>query len=342
MAKKHGTAVAPWKVFVGVGLAGVVLFPAAVCLQAPTAEEAAERRAQRDLQATEVEQARQADAERDARLEQLAWDALPQSQRETCEALTQAATDYGAADNDIKGALVRRKRGEALQAIDRSIGDWMGTVERLTTTSQANGVLVIRMPGRCSAFSFGTTNNELTNATLGGRALLTGKALEEAADLKVGQRVAITEGTLLSGREPDHREVQALTEAGSMSGAHLVATIQRLMPMKGAWVTPTSAGGVTYNRNTGVGVALQLAPEGDIVLTGIDGLAPEERQGVTLAFGDRWLPLRDGTMSSATVNDETRAALDRGEPITVTVNGKTSTLDTRGAADVLRMLEARE
>lgn len=188
----------------------------ACCLPAPTPEQLAEFERRDQERAAE----RQRAAEELAAAEKAKWDALPETERKFCEVLSTHKEMYEAAENDLKRSAVRTTRGKALLAAvpGGKVKGWSATVKNLTTTSQGNAILEMKLP--CDDFGIGTWNNELSDIMDNTLIPRGSDAFATLAELSPGAQLTFS-GTLVRGDHDGFRE-GSMTEIGSMTGGYFI------------------------------------------------------------------------------------------------------------------------
>jgi tetratricopeptide (TPR) repeat protein len=133
-------------------------------------------------------------------------------------------TRYGEALNEFQKSAVRKERATALARVlpGRSAEDWIGEISSMTTTSDGEGSLSVRLPGSNPPIAVKTWNNGLSDIG-SGTLIPSGSPLyEQVAHLATGNKV-IFGGTFSSGNLDYMREA-SLTEAGSMTEPEFIFT----------------------------------------------------------------------------------------------------------------------
>jgi hypothetical protein len=131
---------------------------------------------------------------------------------------------YGEALNEFQKSAVRKERATALARVlpGRSAEDWIGEISSMTTTSDGDGSLSVRLPGSNPPITVKTWNNGLSDIG-SGTLIPSGSPLyEQVAHLAIGNKV--TFGGAFSSGNLDYMREASLTEAGSMNEPEFIFT----------------------------------------------------------------------------------------------------------------------
>jgi hypothetical protein len=162
-----------------------------------------------------------------AELERVWHEHFAPTQRAFCEVLREHAKLYEAAPNDLKRSAVRNERGRALRAAvpGGRVERWIAQIKTLTTTSEGNAVLEMRL--YCldlKTFGIGTWNNELSDVL--DQTLIRRDSPDYAflSDVSPGQDLTFN-GSLVPDERDGFREI-SLTERGSMLEGYFLLRLE--------------------------------------------------------------------------------------------------------------------
>lgn len=138
-----------------------------------------------------------------------------EAEQRLIELIEEYATRYNEAPNEMAQGALRPERAKALCTLmpDRTVRDWVGTIETLSSTNDGRGILVVRISPHITV---GTTNNAFSEDLSTEKTLIpTGSPLfAQAASMQTGQRVDFS--GRLSGGQDCFRET-SLTIGGDMT-----------------------------------------------------------------------------------------------------------------------------
>ncbi|WP_370931492.1 hypothetical protein [Bartonella sp. DGB1] len=140
---------------------------------------------------------------------------IPDDQIAFIKAIDTAREEYKNAYNDLLKSRVRRQRARAICSALPSpvVKNWIGTIKRLTTTSEGQGVLVIQI---AEGITLETSNNVFSD--LSGPATLIdpdSKLFDILASLEKGQKIRFS-GRLFRENAKDCYQEKSITLDGSM------------------------------------------------------------------------------------------------------------------------------
>jgi hypothetical protein len=152
---------------------------------------------------------------------------IPTDERDLISAISEFKSRYHDAPNEFQKSAIRRERAGAIARIvpDHSVTKWIGTISRMQTTSDGNGILSINPAGEKS-ISIGTWNNSLSD--IGSRTLIPAASplYEQISHLSIGDIVRFS-GTFESAVS-DFLKESSLTEAGSMAQPDFIFTFSNI------------------------------------------------------------------------------------------------------------------
>jgi hypothetical protein len=154
---------------------------------------------------------------------------LPSEESDLLSVLSVFRSRYEDAPNEFQKSTIRKERARELARIvpDHSAVDWIGTVSRLQTTSEGDGVLILKAYGN-TWITIGTWNNSLSDLRSGTLIPASSPLYEQAANLFVGQIVKFSGRFGSSGL--DFLQESSLTEAGSMNEPEFIFTFTSVEP----------------------------------------------------------------------------------------------------------------
>lgn len=140
---------------------------------------------------------------------------VPTDEQSFVDTVSVFRSRYRAAENEFQKSTVRRQRGSQLANVvpGRAAKDWVGTVFRMETTSEGNGVLYIKLPGadKVQVETWNNAFSDITDDTL----IPNGSRLyQDISALHKGQDVTFSASFIPS--DLDYVKESSVTEQGSM------------------------------------------------------------------------------------------------------------------------------
>jgi hypothetical protein len=151
---------------------------------------------------------------------------LPDGEDKFISAINSFKARYQEAPNEFRKSAIRRERASAIANTMSalSVTDWVGQVSSMTTTSDGQGSLAVKLPGGIGTVA--TWNNGFSD--IGSNTLIPhGSPLyEEVSHLAVGNTV-VFDGTFSVGNL-DYLKEASLTEEGSLTDPVFIFTFSHV------------------------------------------------------------------------------------------------------------------
>lgn len=140
-------------------------------------------------------------------------DVRPEFQIKFEEICANYVSEYNKGENELQKSRTRNNRKQALQQLkNRSVINWIGTIDSLQTNSEGKAIVSIKINDNLSVKTWNNAFSDLGSNTLIPMDSALYKKLE--TNVKKGSKVRFS-GSLFSGNE-DYYEETSVSESGSM------------------------------------------------------------------------------------------------------------------------------